>query len=142
MAAMVPISVEFHIHQVVPLFQISNARKERPKKPEALRARSAAISKGIHAIKIKGSNGDTGHAANNNNPLIILNMSTDFFKPEILGPKFGIKKKRASYKRDALFMAVLFLFTTVVRRFFCDINIMCMAFFHTGICNFYKCGLL
>jgi len=45
---------------------------------------------------------DTGHAANNNAPLSVLSKSADFFKPKYFGPKFGIKKERASLKRDAL----------------------------------------
>ena len=103
MAAIVPTSVEFHIHQVVPVFHTNKPQKDRPKKPAAVLVFSAAINSGTNATKIKGINGDTGHAAKSNNPLTVVRMKADFFNLENLETKFGIKNKRAPHCMGALF---------------------------------------
>lgn len=68
MAAIVPISVEFQIHQVVPVFQTSIVIKAQAKKRFRLISLSATISNGIHAINISAVSGDTGQAAKSSNP--------------------------------------------------------------------------
>jgi hypothetical protein len=68
MAAMLPISVEFQIHQVVLAFQISMAKKLCQKKADFFSIPSATKSKGINPKKMKKVKGDIGQAAKSNNP--------------------------------------------------------------------------
>ncbi len=68
MAAMVPTSVEFHIHQVVPVFQHSMAIKICQKKVVFFKGSAASVSKGIQATKISRVRLETGQAAINRNP--------------------------------------------------------------------------
>jgi len=80
MAATVPISVEFHIHHVVPVFHNKQARNTWPKKIGRFVC-SATFSKGIHATKINKVSGNTGHAAINSMPdKRLKNTSCDLFK--------------------------------------------------------------
>ncbi len=78
MAPMAPAAVEFHIHQVVPAFQISMARKHR-RKNRILSVLSANTSSGIQAINIKPVKGDVGHEQTNNNPDIMLKVIGWYF---------------------------------------------------------------
>jgi hypothetical protein len=94
-AAMVPISVEFHIHQVVPVFQINVVRNVHPKKREAVISLSATINNGIQAIKINGIKEDAGHATYNSSPDNITRYKEGIFTSSIYCPKFGIKNKKA-----------------------------------------------
>jgi hypothetical protein len=68
MAAIVPTSVEFHIHQVVPVFQINMAMKICQKKVVFFIGRAVSVSKGIQPIKISRVRVETGQAANNSKP--------------------------------------------------------------------------
>jgi hypothetical protein len=68
MAATLPISVEFQIHQVVLAFQISMAKKQCQKKVDFFCWASAINSKGVNPKKIKKVKGETGHAPKSNNP--------------------------------------------------------------------------
>jgi hypothetical protein len=68
MAAILPMSVEFQIHQVVLAFQISILKKICQKKADFFCSPSAINSKGVNPKKIRKVNGDTGQAANSNNP--------------------------------------------------------------------------
>jgi hypothetical protein len=72
MAPIAPAAVEFHIHHVVPAFQMNIERKENTKKRSLSVCFSARNNSGTHAINIKAVNGDIGHAANNNIPDKIL----------------------------------------------------------------------
>jgi hypothetical protein len=68
MAAMVPTSVEFHIHQVVPVFQHNMAIKICQKKVVFFNGSAASTSKGIQATKISRVRLETGQAAINRKP--------------------------------------------------------------------------
>jgi hypothetical protein len=76
MAAILPTSVLFQIHQVVDAFQMINVMKEKPKNLFLFCVLSATNNKGINAMKIKNVSGDTGHDANNNTPDKILNPNS------------------------------------------------------------------
>jgi len=79
-AAIEPTSVEFHIHQVAAVFQVSMARKHSRKKNLLCTIFSARYSSGIKAINIKKVNGDTGQAAHNKTPDKKLRpKAADFF---------------------------------------------------------------
>jgi hypothetical protein len=78
-AAMVPTSVEFHIHQVVPVFQIRVVRNVQPKKRAAVIALSATINNGIQAININGIRKEAGHAMYSNNPDKMTRYKEDIF---------------------------------------------------------------
>lgn len=142
MAAMVPTSVEFHIHQVVPVFQISVVRNVQPKKRAAVIFLSATINNGIQAMNINGINEEAGHAKYNNNPDKMTRYKEGVFTKDIYCPKFGIKNKKAPKCSGAFRQMRSTLFPTIIRRLFCNINIMCMAFFHPCIGDLYKSGLL
>jgi len=79
MAAILPISVEFQIHQVVQAFQIKCARKLYQKKWDFFKPLSAINSKGTNPKKIKKVKGDTGQAANSSKPENILKLSGMIF---------------------------------------------------------------
>ena len=68
MAAMLPTSVEFQIHQVLPKFQIKIAEKQCQKKMDFLLLFSAIYISGQNPIKIKKVKGETGQAANSEMP--------------------------------------------------------------------------
>jgi hypothetical protein len=68
MAAILPISVEFQIHQVVLAFQMSMAKKLCQKKADFLSKLLATKSKGINPKKMRKVKGDIGQAAKSNNP--------------------------------------------------------------------------
>ena len=68
MAAMDPISVEFHIHQVVNTFQTSVVKNVYQKKDIFFDVLSATISNGTHAMNITKVSGETGQAANSKLP--------------------------------------------------------------------------
>jgi hypothetical protein len=68
MAAMVPTSVEFHIHQVVPVFQHNMAISICQKKVIFFMGEAARASRGIQAKKIKPVRVETGQAAINRQP--------------------------------------------------------------------------
>jgi hypothetical protein len=68
MAAMVPTSVEFHIHQVVPVFQHNMAIKICQKKAVFFKGSAASTSKGIQATKISRVRLETGQAAISRQP--------------------------------------------------------------------------
>ncbi len=68
MAAMPPGTVELHVHQVVHAFHINNVRYNHPKNCARFLIFSARNNNGTNAKNIKNVNGETGHAANNNNP--------------------------------------------------------------------------
>ena len=91
MAATLPTSVEFHIHQVVKAFQTSIAIKEYRKNLFLLVTTDAIKSSGIKPAKIKKVSGDTGQAADNNKPDKMLKPANwSFFKGEIFSMrKFG-----------------------------------------------------
>ena len=74
MAAIDPTSVEFQIHQVVVAFQTNKAMNIYRKKWFFLGTVSATNNIGTNAKKIIKVNGETGHAANNNNPDKRLNQ--------------------------------------------------------------------
>lgn len=65
MAAILPTSVEFHIHQVLPIFQIKIAEKQYQKKCIFLVLFSAINNNGLNPKKIKKLSAETGQAANN-----------------------------------------------------------------------------
>jgi hypothetical protein len=54
MAPTAPAAVEFHIHQVVPAFQISMVSKEKRKKRILFSSLSANNNSGTQEMKIKG----------------------------------------------------------------------------------------
>ena len=62
MAAMLPMSVLFHIHQVVAALKMSSETKEYPKKLRHFFVLSATINKGTKATKMRKQNGDIGQA--------------------------------------------------------------------------------
>jgi glutamate racemase len=68
-AAIVPTSVLFQIHQVVKVFQINKATNEYRKKEILLVTLSATINKGTHAKKIKKVKDEAGQEAHNKMPL-------------------------------------------------------------------------
>ena len=77
MAAILPTSVLFHIHQVVAAFHINKVIKAWKKKWFLFCNASATINNGINAKKISTVSKDgniAGHAAANNKPDIILNV--------------------------------------------------------------------
>jgi hypothetical protein len=81
MAATLPISVEFQIHQVVLAFQINKARKQCQKKFDFFSITSAIKRRGTNPKKMRKVRGDTGHAAKSRSPEKILKlMGTIFFK--------------------------------------------------------------
>jgi hypothetical protein len=63
MAAILPISVLFQIHQVVDPFQVRRAKNTSQKKCDFLLLFSAKYNRGQNAIKTRKNRGDTGHAA-------------------------------------------------------------------------------
>ena len=90
MAPIAPAAVEFHIHQVVPTFQmnmVSNANR----KNLILFSWQESFNNGTHAIKIKGVNGDTGQAAINNKAEEMLNKN-GLIVPFLKGSTGVIKK--------------------------------------------------
>jgi hypothetical protein len=83
MAAILPTSVEFHIHQVLPIFQIKIAAKQYQKKCIFLVLFSAIKNSGQIAIKIKKLSGETGQAANSIIPDKKLNPTKYLFFKEV-----------------------------------------------------------
>ena len=71
-AAIVPTSVLFQIHQVVKVFHINKATNEYRKKEILLVALSATINNGTHAKKIKKVKDEAGQEAHNKMPLKML----------------------------------------------------------------------
>jgi hypothetical protein len=81
MAAMLPISVEFQIHQVVLAFHINKVKKLCQKNVDFFCRPSATNSKGVNPKKIRNVKGDTGQAAKSNKPENKLAlMDNVFFK--------------------------------------------------------------
>ena len=78
-AATLPISVEFQIHQVVLAFQINNARKLYQKKVDFLLMASAIKSNGINPKNIRNVKGETGQAAKSSIPENILKLKGTIF---------------------------------------------------------------
>jgi hypothetical protein len=68
-AAIVPTSVLFQIHQVVKVFHINKATNEYRKKEILLVTLSATINKGTHAKKIRKVKDEAGQEAHNKMPL-------------------------------------------------------------------------
>lgn len=79
MAAILPTSVLFHIHQVVAALKTSRETKEYPKKLRRLFVLSATISSGTNAKNIKKQNGDTGQEPYNNTPASKLKKNNNPF---------------------------------------------------------------
>lgn len=69
MAPIAPTSVEFQIHQVVMLFQISMERKDQATNANLDGPCSSRKKSGTKAIKISSVVGMGGHAAANKRPL-------------------------------------------------------------------------
>ena len=78
-AAILPTSVLFHIHQVVAALKMSSERKEYPKKLRRLVVLSATISSGTKAMNMRKQNCDTGHAPYNNAPVKMLKKNSKSF---------------------------------------------------------------
>ena len=82
---MAPAAVEFHIHQVVPAFQMNILSRAKRKKRILLTSLSATINKGTHAIKMSGVKPASGHAATSSNPDKMLRMREEnFFKKRLV----------------------------------------------------------
>jgi hypothetical protein len=79
MAAILPISVEFQIHQVVLAFQISSARKLYQKKLDFFWILSAINNRGTNPKNMRNVKGDTGHAAKSRSPENILKLKGMIF---------------------------------------------------------------
>ena len=79
MAPMAPGAVEFHIHQVVPAFQINVLNNEKRKKRIRFSSWSAMNKRGTQAIKISGVKPASGHAETNNRPDRMLNINGGYF---------------------------------------------------------------
>lgn len=75
-AAMLPNSVEFQIHQVVPTFQINKLKKANPIKVLIFVVECATQSKGTNAKKMQKVKGDTGQEATSSKPLAILKTNS------------------------------------------------------------------
>lgn len=78
-AAMLPISVEFQIHQVVQAFQIRRATKQYQKKLDFFWILSAINNKGTNPKNMRKVKGDTGHAAKSSKPEITLKLMEIIF---------------------------------------------------------------
>ncbi len=93
MAAILPMSVEFQIHQVVLAFQINKVKKLCQKNVDFFCRPSATNSKGVNPKKIRKVKGDTGQAAKSKKPdnklagIDIVFFKTFFFKDWKLGIK-------------------------------------------------------
>lgn len=79
MAATLPISVEFQIHQVVLAFQINSAIKLYQKKLVFFSIPSAIKRSGTNPKKIRKVKGDTGQAAKSRMPEKILKLKGMIF---------------------------------------------------------------
>ena len=83
-AATLPISVEFQIHQVVQAFQISRARKLYQKKLDFFCILSAINNKGTNPKNMRKVKGDTGQASKSRRPEKTLKLKgIIFFKASI-----------------------------------------------------------
>ena len=79
MAPIAPAAVAFHIHQVVPAFQMSILSSVNRKNLILFFSWSAIDSNGTHAKKMRKVKGETGHAATSSKPVRILNISEEYF---------------------------------------------------------------
>ena len=73
-AATLPISVEFQIHQVVLAFQMSKAIKLYQKKRDFFSILSAINNNGTNPKNMRNVKGDSGHAAKSRRPEKILKL--------------------------------------------------------------------
>src|SRR3954467_10585488 len=82
-APIAPAAVEFHIHHVVPAFQMSMLRKEKRKKRIVLCCSSAINKMGTQAINISGVKPASGQADTSKRPeMTLYSKDEDFFKKQ------------------------------------------------------------
>ena len=80
-----PGAVEFHIHHVVPAFQINRAIKANNKKRFVFVSFSAIKNSGTQARNIRKVSGESGHARNNKRPVRTDRTGDDkFFNKDVL----------------------------------------------------------
>ncbi len=78
-APMAPGGVEFHIHHVVPAFQMNIVSKANKKKRMRFVSWSAKNNNGIHATKIRNVKAESGHANTSKRPETKLKRSGEYF---------------------------------------------------------------
>ncbi len=74
-----PGAVAFHIHQVVPAFQINIDSNANKKKRIRFVSLSDISNSGTQAKKIRNVKAETGHANTNSKPARRLNISDEYF---------------------------------------------------------------
>jgi hypothetical protein len=95
MAPTAPGAVEFHIHHVVPAFQINMLSNAKRKKRILFSSLLANTNNGTQAIKIKGENPASGQAQTSNRPDKRLNNRGEiFFKKRIMFMGRQVRQKR------------------------------------------------